>query len=216
MEQACVDVMETILAFYSVDLLPLIFDSVPEAKHLRSRYTLTQEYITQQSLSGQNSLKRNLSPVYSELTEISRVQEQLMAAYPQVQSVLGDGQDGWGNMAMGFGSGALAVANPLIGVPLLIYRWANENKKGDFNNAFVANWCDRFVELCRRWDGLDAMYKPIYESQCRFIVEKINAISENAVLRILTELDAEGFNLKRVPATCQRFVADVKERAGIK
>ena len=215
MEQACVEIMETILAIYSTEFLPMIFASVPEADHLKSRHALTQDYITHQSVNGQGALKRNLSPIYSELNEIARLQEQLISSFPQVQAIMGIDPNSLGNTALGFGAGALAVANPLIGVPLLIYRWVNENQKGDLNNAFLKSWWDRFNEFCNRWDRLQANYQPVYEAQYRFIEEKLKNITDAAIPNILSTLDAEGFNLKKVPVTYQMFLNDIKQKYGI-
>src|SRR5665213_750841 len=144
MEQACVEIMETILAIYSTEFLPMIFTSVPEANHLKARYVLSQDYITQQSLNGQNALKRNLSPVYSELVELSRVQEHLISSFSQLQVSMGDNSADWGHVARNVVGGAVTVANPLIGISILLSNYFTGNEKDNNKKAFINSWWDRF------------------------------------------------------------------------
>ncbi len=215
MEQTCVEIMELILAIYSTEFVPMIFDSVPEAVGLKSRFTLTEAYTAQESSNGQNALRRNLSPIYSELNELARVQEQLISSFPQVQAMVGDGSTDWGDTALNFGAGALAVANPLIGVPFLIARICGGSKKDEANNMFMQHWGVRLDEYWNRWNRVYNGYQPVFESQCRFVEEKMRDISERAIPNLLAELDAQGFNLKRVPATYQVFLKDIKQKYGI-
>jgi len=215
MEQACVEIMELILAIYSTEFLPMIFDSVPEAAALKARFTLTESYTAQESLNGQNALRRNLSPIYSELNELARVQEQLISTFPQLQAMVGGGSTDWGDTALNVGAGALAVVNPLIGVPFLIARICGGNKKDDANNIFMGSWATRLDEYWNRWNRVYNGYQPVFESQCRFVEEKMRDISERAIPNILTELDTQGFNLKKVPDTYQVFLKDIKQKYGI-
>lgn len=74
MEQVCMEVMEFILAYYSTELLPMIFDSASGAAQLRPKYALSQAMEARESLDGQALLKRNLGPIYAQLGELARVQ----------------------------------------------------------------------------------------------------------------------------------------------
>lgn len=84
------------------------------------------------------------------------------------------------------------------------------------NNAFLKNWWDRLNEFCNRWDRVNTSYQPVYEAQYRFIEEKLKNISEVAIPHILSDLDAEGFNLKKIPVTYRNFLNDIKQKYGIK
>jgi hypothetical protein len=215
LERACVEIMDRIQAIYSTELIPMIFNSVPEAAHLRERYELKQDYLAHQSLVGQSALKRNLSPIYCELGTISRLQEQLIATFPQFRAIIDNNPNSVENNALGFGAGILTVVHPLLGAPLLIHRWFSDNHKTEANKAMATDWWQRFNEFCDRWRNLYTDYQPVYEMQYQFIEEKLKNICEKVGPSILSDLDAAGFDLQRVPLTFQNFLADIKRQYGI-
>jgi len=215
MERSFVEIMELILFIYSNEFLPLIFDAIPDASHLKSKYALTEACMAQESLNGQNALRRNLAPVYSELNELARVQEQLISSFPQLQATLGDGSTDWGAAALKIGAAGLTVAHPLFGIPLLISRLWGDKKEEKIKAQFAELWGTRLGEYWHRWNLVCTRYESVLEHQARFIEEKMRDVSERAIPRILVDLDAQGFDLEKVPARYREFLQEIRQKHGI-
>jgi hypothetical protein len=211
MEESYVGIMDDMMRVYSEGLLEVIFKCVSGANHLKSRYLLKQDYISHQSTTGQMALKRNLSPVYSELMELARLQDYLISHFPQMQAELGNKSFNWEQLARGAFSGAIALAHPVAAVAGLAANMIHLYHNANSRNAFVQTWWNRYKEYLNRWAKVDDMYDPIYQSQLQFVEEKYKNICEVAVPKILYDLDAGGFSLKEVPVGLHCFLEGMEK-----
>jgi hypothetical protein len=208
-ERRCGLVTEMILDVYEQKLLPIIFESVPDAAAFKNRYELTQDVRAQEALNGQAALKRSLSQIYSELAELGRLQERLTNYLPELQRLRNAGTN-WGSFARSFAGGAIGAVHPLIGIPLVIANWFGDKEKQQREDAFVHTAMNEFTDYLGRWEKLYNLWLPVCEEQRVYIEEKMRRIFEASVPRILTDLDVADLSLKRVPEAYSRLLQDIQ------
>ena len=211
LEQHCDRISETILETYTQQLVPLTFQAIPEAGHLSSRYQLNQTVFNIEASGAQGSLKRNLGPVYSSLAELGRLQESLRFAIPRVQSLLAGRETNWGDVAMNFGKGVLSVAHPMIGIPLIIGGFFKDSEKDKQREQEWNVISQQFDLYLKQWDLLLQCYEPVYQRQVAFITEKSNQLLRQQPLKILNDLDAQGYRLKHAPTAYANYVSKLKK-----
>ena len=137
LEKRIDEVMGWILEGYQ-ESLDHIFEVIPDAIEMKNKFVLSGDQMAQEAMKGTMALKQNLSPLFTELIELSRLQSQLKSQFPRIKQILGSNDEiDWGNLARNFGGGALVAINPLIGIPMLLANWFGESKKEKEQQQFV-------------------------------------------------------------------------------
>ncbi len=87
------------------------------------KFMPSKEMLSNLNKKYQVALKYNIQNLYNSCNSLQSLQYKLIAQYPYIKRISEDGEydlADMADMAKNFGLGALAVANPLIGVPLLM------------------------------------------------------------------------------------------------
>jgi uncharacterized UPF0160 family protein len=135
------------------------------------------------------------STVIAEMNDIEQRCNWLQSNYQAFVAETNDEFD-WGSAARNFGAGALAVANPIIGIPALIANFKFESNKG----KAASSQLDHYVELLDEFENkIQSVRQQIIqaaEQTKKYVNDKFNEVNESAIVAILTETAATGCNLE--------------------
>lgn len=99
-----------------------------------------------------------------------------------------DWLSGLGNLAKGFGEGALVAVNPLIGIPLLIKNYFSEEKKSDQVSNKANDLDELNKRLCSKWDESANLYieldKKVWDYINKIIIPPLESELEKLFLQI--------------------------------
>jgi hypothetical protein len=156
-----------------------------------AKYRLSADLRASQLSKISAILVAKFSAVIVEAKEIDVRREWLSLNYDAyIQATAGNFD--WGTAARHFGAGALAVANPLIGVPALIANLKFQSDKEKAENAKL----DRYAELCDEFEKkLQSLRPKIVDAAEQFkayVQEKFSEVNVLAVSAILSELSTSG------------------------
>jgi hypothetical protein len=210
-ELGCSSAPEWMLKFYSESIVPLTFETIPEASSLMPRYSLSETVSAQESAAAQNALRRNLTPVYTVYGELSRFQEQLLSDLPKVGPPT-EAQFDWARAAEWFATSFILTANPLVGVPLTVMRWSQKCRLQQNNDEFLRVFDERFCRYLEQWQHLYDVYIPAGRTQLAFIEEKCGHIFVETSVRMLRDLDRRDFDLSGIPIRYRALLWSLKSQ----
>jgi len=203
--------MGLLFDFYQ-EFVDTTFAAVPDAAEIKPRFSLSADQIAQEIAKGTMALKQNLSPIFTEFMEMSRLQNQLRAQFPNLKQIVEENQNtDWGSIFKTFGGGALAAFNPFIGIPVLLANWFGESKKQKQQQQMLEEYSNNYQVYLQQWDKILNLYMPVFEKQKKYLQEKISNIVDTAIPRVLTELDKSGYSLKKVPSHYKNELIEYKQ-----
>ena len=150
-----------------------------------------------------NQIQVNCRKAFNEyvflLGELQSLQQQGKHLIPQVKKLLENNDDkGYGDIAEYVGAGALAVANPILGITLLARKCFSDNSKSKQKNEQVMQVCTQFdqikKEYLEKWDQslaflLDCDKVKQFDS---YYEEKSIQIIAGGIVNILKQLESSG------------------------
>ena len=199
-EAACVRVVEMLFWLYSDLLSDTIFKSASRASQLQHHHALTQAARAQDSLTGQNALRRNISPLYAHLDSMGRLHSELSDRISQVEVLCMNSGFTWGAVFQNLGMGVMIAANPYVSIPMAISTFFRNKRKEEEEQAFLGQTLRRFCEYMESWNVLQAHFSTAYGAQLEYVEATVKTICCGSAMRILKDLDAHGCSLKGTPA----------------
>jgi hypothetical protein len=186
------EIAKSIIEYYD-EQVSVIFSSQPFS-NLSPRYALNADLRASQSAKISAIISGHFSNVISEMKDIDQRRNQLQSNYQSLVAATNDEFD-WGSAARNFGAGALAVANPFIGIPALITNFQFQSDKGKAESAQI----DRYVELFDEFENkVLAVRENIIqgaEQTKNYVAEKFKEVNASAIATILSEISANGCTL---------------------
>lgn len=183
------DIAGSIIEYYD-DQVSTIFSGKP-FETLSSRYRLSADLRASQLAKISAIVSSHFSAVIAEMKDIEQRRNWLQSNYQAFVTATNDEFD-WGSAARNFGAGALAVANPIIGIPALIANFKFQSDKGKVESAQL----DRYVELFDEFENkVHAVRQQIIQAAeltKSYVSEKFKEVNGSAIAAILSEVAASG------------------------
>lgn len=183
------DIAKAIIEYYD-EQVSAIFSDQPFA-NLAPRYALNADLRASQLAKISAIIVGHFSTVISEMKDIELRRNSLQSNYQALVAATNDEFD-WGSAARNFGAGALAVANPIIGIPALIANFKFQSDKGKAESAQI----DRYVELFDEFENkVLAVREHIVqaaEQTKSYVAEKFKEVNALAITALLSEIAGNG------------------------
>ncbi len=138
-----------------------------------------------------NIVTSHFSTVIAEMKDIEQHRNWLQSNYQAFVAATNDEFD-WGSAARNFGAGALAVANPIIGIPALIANFKFQIDKGKAENAQLDRYVNLYDEFENRVQSARQQIIQAAEQTKSYVADKFKEVNETAIAAILTETSAGG------------------------
>ncbi|WP_048439988.1 hypothetical protein [Caenimonas sp. SL110] len=119
-----------------------------------------------------------------------------LASNLEAYSVLPGEEMDIGQVARGFGLGALAFAHPLLGVPALISNWANDGKQKKAATDRDAKYEEAMAQFYERVEAFREQLLNAADQSERYVLEKWREINVRAIMTVLSELAAAGHSVQ--------------------
>lgn len=170
-----------------------------------SRYALGADLRASQKAKITSILQSYCASFLGDIREIEQRRQWLQSNF-NTFVVDTKGEFDWTDAAKNFGAGALAAANPLIGIPALISSFKNSSDKEKAKEARIEKYTQIFGEF---EDAVNAARDKIVESSesaKSYVEKKCQEVHEQAVVTMLTELAGKGYSLEHYFAICEKEV----------
>ncbi|PKN11766.1 MAG: hypothetical protein CVU69_10490 [Deltaproteobacteria bacterium HGW-Deltaproteobacteria-4] len=174
-----------------------------------SQYALTADMRASQKAKICSILQSNCTQYLSDLREIEQRRSWLQSNLNMFTEDI-KGEFDWTDAAKHFGAGALAAANPLIGIPALISCFKGSSDKDKAREARAQKYAQVFGEY---EDGVMAVREKIVksgESAKLYMETKFMEVHDQAVVAVLTELSCKGYSLDHFFKFCEKTEVDLK------
>lgn len=187
--EAAGEIAKSIIEYYDGQVSDIFSGKSFEA--LSTRYRLNADLRASQLAKISAIVTSHFSTVIAELKDIEQRRSWLQSNYQAFVAATSDEFD-WGSAARNFGAGALAVANPIIGIPALIANFKLQADKGKAESAQL----DRYVDLCDEFENkIQSVRQQIIqaaEQTKSYVADKFKEVNESAIAEILLETSAGG------------------------
>ena len=155
------------------------------------KYALSADLRASQVARIRALIASNFSFLIGEAKELANQRGWLYVHFPEYRKFVGVEYD-VGALARNVGLGALAVANPLLGVPALIANWKLQSDKNEKSQALIDNWIEKLNEFVQRLEGLEGHVAQACEKSAQYIEQKFRETCGDAIAHILAELQGAG------------------------
>lgn len=183
------DIAENLLKHYDNEISNIFLGQL--FKHLESKYRLNIDLRASQLAKISAILMSHFSGVIAEMREIEQRRQWLLSNYSALVETTKD-EFNWGSAARSLGAGALAVANPFIGIPALIVNFASQSSKGKAESAQVDRYSEQFAEFENKIYFLHQQILQAGEKTKTYICDKAHEVAVVAVLEVLKEITTNG------------------------
>lgn len=191
--EAAGEIAKSIVEYYD-DQVSTIFTEKP-FEALSSRYRLSADLRASQLAKISAIVSSHFSTVIAEMKDIEQRRNWLQSNYQAFVAATNDEFD-WGSAARNFGAGALAVANPIIGIPALIANFKLQSDKGKAASAQLDHYVELFDEFENKVQSVRQHIIQAAEQTKKYVNDKFKEVNESAIVAILTEIAAGGCNLE--------------------
>ena len=144
----------------------------------------------------QFSIRQYATAFHYSLSDLADLQRQLINLKPSIEVVLRESDDvDWGGVARNFGGGALAVAVPIIGIPMLVANYFGTRKKEQQQEEQWKHYCDVLNQYITKWDETNIKFNEMYAITNDYYVKKATTMTGNAFNKAFSMLDSKGYKL---------------------
>lgn len=189
LSDAAGEIAKSIIEYYD-DQVSEIFSGKP-FETLSTRYRLNADLRASQLAKISAIVTSHFSTVIAEIKDIEQRRNWLQSNYQAFVAATNNDFD-WGSMARNFGAGALAVANPIIGIPALIANFKFQADKGKAESAQLDRYVDLYDEFENKVQSARQKIIQAAEQTKSYVVEKFKEVNETAIATILTETSVGG------------------------
>lgn len=183
----------SIIIDYYDEQVSTIFSGQP-FENLSPRYRLNADLRASQLAKISAIVTSHYSTVIVEMKDIEQRRNWLQSNYQGFIAATNDEFD-WGVAARSFGAGALAVANPIVGIPALIANFKFQSDKGKVESAQIARYVELFDEFENKVHSVRQQIIQAAEQTKSYIGDKFKEINVSAITVILSETAAYGCTL---------------------
>lgn len=183
------DIAKEIVEYYD-DQVSAIFSDQSFAS-ISSRYALNADLRASQLAQISAIIVSHFSSVISEMKDIEQRRIFLQSNYQAFLNATNDEID-WESAARSFGAGALAVVNPIIGIPTLIAHFSSQSGKDKAKSAQIDSYLELLVEFENQ---VLAVRKNIIQSAELtkiYVYEKFKEVNSLAITTLLSEIATNG------------------------
>jgi hypothetical protein len=185
------DIAKCIIQYYG-EILDAIFIAQP-FEDLAIKYRLSADIKASQLAKISSIINNYFSSVITESRELETRRSWLYANYSAYVKATGGNFD-IGSIVKGFGMGALAAANPIIGIPAFIANWKFQSDKEKQMGIQVDNWVDQFGEFEDKISTLRKKIIDAAEKAKAYVIEKSKEVLGAAIFQILSDLKNKGYS----------------------
>lgn len=178
-----------IIEYYD-DQVSTIFSGKP-FEAISSKYRLSADLRASQLSKIAAIVTSHFAAVIAEAKEIEQRRNWLQSNYQTVVSATNDEFD-WGSAARNFGAGALAAANPIIGIPALIANFKIQSDKGKAESAQLDRYIELFDEFENKVNSIRQQIIQAAEQTKSYVGDKFKEVNGLAIAEILSETAASG------------------------
>lgn len=164
-----------------------------EFERLSNKYRLGSDLKAEQLRKISLVIFGKFNAVFLKTREFDQRREWLLSNYGNLVKVTNVDAD-WGSFAKHFAGGALAVANPIIGIPLIVASWFGESDKDKQQQSFV----ERYGQ---EWDEFESMIEPLRQeiidataNVSEYLLAKYDELFKGVIV-MLKETAAAGHSL---------------------
>jgi len=151
------------------------------------------------------ALKQDMGSYSVAMNELQATQSKLKSMLPRAIEILGD--KGWGDFFKGGVAGAVAVANPFVGIPLALGHIFGSTQKQKQNNAYIDEVSQTYDEYTEKLDELRENARETYEKQVIQMKKRLNLLHAQNLTKMLIKLDEKGHSLAEVVT----YFKDIKD-----
>lgn len=187
--EAAGEIAKDIIDYYD-DQVSTIFSEKP-FETLSSRYRLNADLRASQLAKITAIVTSHFSTTVAEMKDIEQRRNWLQSNYQVFVVATSDDFD-WGNVVRCFGAGALAAANPIIGIPALIANFKLQSDKDNNKSAQTDRYIELFDEFENKVHSVRQQIIQAAEQTKTYVADKFKEVNESAIAAILTETAATG------------------------
>lgn len=166
---------------------------------------------TDKKIEHQTRTKSVIAPLFVDTLQSFdmsiRTQSHVRHGKPQFDSFTSTDFD-WGSFLKNFGGGALAVANPFIGVPMILANIFGETEAAKKKQAFIDDYLQKVDECRKGFDDTAPILHAASVKAADYCLGRSQELNVNAVFFVCSKLDAEGVDLKTV---CRSIVDKISQ-----
>lgn len=180
------------------ETLAQVFAVMPEPlQSLKQNFTLTTDQASEQRLRVSGYCRSNFSEVAGSLERLHSSQSRLKAAYPNFQRQVTSETD-WGGVIRSAASGAFAVVNPLLGVPMLLASVYGGYKKHDADSQSIDDYLRQVKSFYEQILALESDVHMAGSEVTKYIHGKATESYVGAFKYVCHAIDASAGSLKDV------------------
>ncbi|GCB02621.1 hypothetical protein [Ralstonia sp. SET104] len=184
------EIAEMLIKLYE-DQLGAIF-SGRDFEKFGEKFKLNIDLRTSQIEKIAAIVSSHFTQAISEAGDLAQHRRRLQANYHDFAQAADDKFD-WGSAARHFGAGALAFANPLIGIPALIANFAAGSDKNNRENSNIEVYFDLFSEFEDKIISLREKIDEAAERTKDYTRKKYIEVNSSAVSEVLREVFANDY-----------------------
>lgn len=141
------------------ELIDDIFSNVDgDASHLKPSFSLPPDKRIEQQSRIKSIMTNLFSDAFQTIDNSIRSQQFIQQNKAQFDSVTSDNIN-WAGLLKNFGAGALAAANPFIGIPMVLVNMFGESESAKRKQEFINHYIQK---ACECTDGYDSAARKIH------------------------------------------------------
>lgn len=191
-----------------IEEVDFIFSEL-DALDSKSEYQLDADRKVMQLAKISSIIASFFEKALAELRDIESLRAILQSSLPAYAAAT-QGHFDIGDLAKSFGSGALAVASPWIGIPALIAHIKAQSDKGKGAQALVEQWVAQFENLEGKVESLREEIVDSAEKTKSYAKEKSAEVNGNAIIAICKHLEKNGYPIARLEGFFENEIADAE------
>lgn len=178
-----------------------------------SRYQLSADTKVEQLRKIELIVAGYISEVTSLIGEMERMRALLQSNFSKLQGVTSEewGTKDWSFIAKSAGVGALAVAHPLIGIPMALRHFLGADDDQKNNDSFIENYMNHFDKLETKIEEVRRSLVDMESKVVKYCSEKNFEINCTASQQVLMELIKSGVNLDGYFSDLKKDEEDIVE-----
>ena len=165
-----------------------------EYESLSDRYRLSTDLEVEQHRKISSAIAAKFNTAILKAREYEQKREWLVANYGNYQKLMSTNTD-WAGGAKYFAGGAMAFANPIIGIPMLLGSWMKDSENDKQNQAFIDTYFQKWGELESMIDSLRQEVIDASKKAVEYIVIKCDEIYIQGITVILKETASAGHSI---------------------
>lgn len=189
---AAKEIAQSIIDYYDEQLDTIFSGQTFES--LGAKYRLNADLRASQLEKISAIVIGHCSTIVAEARDVAQRRLWLQSNYQNIANTTNDEMN-WGSIARNFGAGALAVANPWIGIPALIVNYKHQSDKNQAENRQINHYFELFDEFENK---VNSLRQQIIQSAAQtkdYVKDKFSEVNGAAVVALLSETAVTGCTL---------------------